>query len=177
MSHHRQEKKELKKLLAKENLVNNTKDKIFCKLGVSEISGVGVIAIRDIPEGVKVFECCNKEFSDGEKPIEINRKDLEGAEGSVLEHVNSFLVQSGPGLIPFPFKGINSINIEFYLNHSNKPNLRFALEGGMDEFVVFETNRGVREGEELTQDYNNLSRDKKELLKRFPFLHQQKVKS
>ena len=31
----------------------------------------------------------------------------------------------------------------------------------MDEYVIFETNREVKKGEELTQDYNNLSYNKK----------------
>jgi len=161
MNHRRREKENLKRTSRKENLINNLKNETFCKIGVSDISGVGVIAIKDIPKGAKIFKCCNDNLND---PIE------------------NFLVQSGPNTYPFPAEGLNSIGIIFYLNHSNNPNTEFFFDGNLDGFVSFITSRKIRRGEELTQDYNKFvitgdgQNNKEELMKQFPFLRQQKVK-
>ena len=96
----------------------------------------------------------------------------------VLEYAKNFLVQSGPNTYPFPAEGLNSIRVIFYLNHSSNPNTEFFTEAdNPNGFISFITSRKIRKGEELTQDYNNLSRDKAKLLEQFPFLRQQKVKS
>ena len=171
MNHRHQEKKDQRNLLAKENLINNTKSKIFCKIGVSDISGVGVIAIKDIPKGTKIFECCNEELLGLDTPIEVNKNDLGEVEDSVLEYIDNFIVQREPDVYPLPFRGFNSINIIYYLNHSIKPNVEFCLDGEPDEFVAFVTSKEIKKGEEITQDYNNLSYNKKELLKQFSFLN------
>ena len=87
MNHHLQEKKE-KKLLKKENLINNIRNETFCKLGVSDISGIGVVAIKDIPKRTEIFKCCN---NDGlGMPIEIKESDLEGIDEPVLKYVKNF---------------------------------------------------------------------------------------
>jgi SET domain-containing protein len=173
MNRHLQEKKE-KELLKKENLLNNIRNETFCKLGVSDISGIGVIAIKDIPKRTEIFNCCN---NDGlGMPIEIKESDLEDVDEPVLKYAKNFLVQSAPNTYPFPFMGLNSINIIFYLNHSDNPNTEFSFSSGLDDFVSFVTSEEVKKGEELTQDYNNLSNNKEELIKQFPFLRQQKVK-
>jgi len=174
MNHHRREKKELKKLQAKRNLINNIKNETFCKVGVSNISGVGVIAIRDIPNGTEVFRCCNEEFFGLNKPIKITGNDLAGAEDSILDYINTLMVPSEPNTQPLPFRGLNSINIIFYLNHSNNPNTEFSDVGDDDDFVTFVSSRDIKKGEELTEDYNNLSSNKAELYKQFPFLYNKK---
>jgi len=179
MNHHHQEKENLKRSQKKEKLINNLKNETFCKIGVSDISGVGVIAIKDIPKGAKIFKCCNDNLND---PIEINEEDLKEVGEPILEYAKNFLVQSGPNTYPFPAEGLNSIGIIFYLNHSNNPNTEFFFDGNLDGFVSFITSRKIRRGEELTQDYNKFvitgdgQNNKEELMKQFPFLRQQKVK-
>jgi SET domain-containing protein len=156
----------------KESLIDNLKNETFCKIGVSKISGVGVIAVKDIPKGVEIFKCCNNDETD--LPIEINTNDLKEVDKNVIEHAKNFLIPSGPSTYPFPRKGLNSINIIFYLNHSDRPNTEFSLTGDLDDFVSFVTSRGIEKGEELTQDYNNLSNDEEKLTKQFPFLNNKK---
>ena len=107
-------------------------------------------------------------------PTQINANELKGVDDSILEYMKNFLVPCSPNTYPLPSKGLNSINIIYYLNHSNEPNTEFHFTEDLDDFVSFVTSRGVKEGEELTQDYNNLSNDKEELLKQFPFLPNKK---
>ena len=156
---------------AKKSIINNIKNETFCKLGASSISGVGIIAIKDIPKGTEIFKCCNDQFFKHDKPVEISVDELSEVEDSVLEHMKNFCGQSRPNVYPIPFKGLNSMSLMFYLNHSDEPNTEFCFkEKGLDDFVTFVTSKNVPEGEELTQDYNNLSRDRARLLEQFPFL-------
>jgi len=46
-------------------------------------------------------------------------------------------------------KGLNAIDISFFLNHSNEPNMVAIKEG--EEFVA---KRDIKTGEELTVDYD-----------------------
>lgn len=181
MSHSHQEKdplkrqqKNLQKIKKRNNLLRNIKDETFCKLGVSGVAGIGVIALKTIPKGTKIFKCCNEELFGSDEPIEISDDDLAEVEDLVLEYADNFMVKSAPDMRPFPSRGFNSININFYLNHSNNPNVEFIAGKTLDDFVEFVTSKEVKEGEELTQDYNNLSNDKSELLKQFPFLSSKK---
>ena len=48
--------------------------------------------------------------------------------------------------------GPNDINISYYLNHSDKPNLDLAV--GKSEYYEFITNRKIKKGEELFINYN-----------------------
>jgi len=188
MNHHRQEKKDrlgwrgreiikrqeekVKSLQKKSNLISNIKNKIFCRLGASEISGVGVFAIRNIPVDTIVFEECN---DSNEFPIEISKLELEGVNSAVRELIGDLLVGSPYDTYSFPVRGLNSAGVPFYLNHSDEPNVKFSSERGeVGKFLVFVSCRDIEEGEELTQDYNNLSQDKTKLYKQFPFLHDKK---
>ncbi len=41
--------------MTKEELIKHLKNDVYCRLGVSKISGIGVIAIKDIPKGTNPF--------------------------------------------------------------------------------------------------------------------------
>ena len=105
---------------------------------------------------------------------QISTEELKDVDNSILEYMKNFSVPCLPNTYPLPSKGLNSINIIYYLNHSNEPNTEFCFTENLDDFVSFVTSRDVKEGEELTQDYNNLSNNKEELFKQFPFLPNKK---
>ena len=50
--------------------------------------------------------------------------------------------------------GANNINVSFYMNHSDKPNIDI-VEDDTSDYYGFRTNRRIKEGEELTIDYSN----------------------
>ena len=154
------------------------RDKVFCRLGVSKISGVGVFSLRDIPKGTVLFEISNYKSTSNDPIIELSSPDIErvgGVKESVMSYVQDMIVPTPYGTIPFPMGGMNSINIAFYLNHSKEPNVSFSenLESE-DGFLCFISVKDIKEGEELTQDYNNLSEDKESLYDQFPFLELEK---
>lgn len=47
--------------MSKQKLLKHLENDIYCRIGVSKISGVGVIAIKDIPSGTNPFKTLSKE--------------------------------------------------------------------------------------------------------------------
>ena len=180
MNHHHQEKEKIlnrqrariKKLQEKSNLIDNIVNKTFCKLGVSEISGVGVFAIKDIPADTVLFEKCNSKES---FPIELSKEELSKSEDLVFEQIKNLFVASPHDTYPLSRNGLNLVDISFYLNHSENPNVKFCPERGeVGKFLVFVSCKEIKAGEELTQDYNNLSPYKGKLYEQFLFLPNKK---
>ena len=54
--------------------------------------------------------------------------------------------------------GPNYINISFYLNHSNKPNID-VIEDTENNYFNFITNRKIKKGEELFINYNEYNEE------------------
>jgi hypothetical protein len=176
MSHHPPEKdpvkrqeRNLKRLERRSSLLSNLRDDTYCRLGVSKISGVGVFAIKNIPSDVEVFKFANAALSAGEA-IEISEREVLGLEQPMIDYVNDMLVKTEYGSYHFPSRGINSIDVSFYLNHSDHPNVRLSNEGSAGDFLSFVTIEKIKNGEELTQDYTHLCSNREELVKQFPFL-------
>ena len=185
MNHHHPEKEpakrqqhNLEKRRRKNDLLFNLKNQVHCRLGASKISGVGVFAIKDIPKNSTLFKCSNEDHLSSLPPIEASSVDIDlvgEIEDSEMSYVHDMIVPTPYGTIPLPVGGMNSINIAFYLNHSTEPNVSFSedLESA-DGFLCFVSVKDIKEGEELTQDYNNLSQDKESLYDQFPFLELEK---
>ena len=151
----------------KENLIENLKNDVFVRLGVSKIQGVGVFAVKDIPLGTQIFACCNGKQA---LPIEVSCEDLKEIEHPVIEYMQDFIVETEACMYHLPYRGLNSMHIMFYLNHSDNPNAKAWFGGEADDYVKFATCKDVKKGEELTEDYRYLSDDKEKIYKQFPFL-------
>lgn len=115
----------------------------YCRLMPSKIQGVGVFAIRDIPQGINPFmgvpECESYVFT---------MEELAGLDPAVLQLIRDFFVADAKGRYDIPEFGLNGIDIAFFVNSSSNPNLVTY-----DESVTFITNRPIKKGEELTVDY------------------------
>ncbi len=126
----------------KERLLEHLKNEVYCKLGVSKIHGVGVFALRDIPQGTRPLRSI---VTNQEKKF--SRIELKQVPSSVRKHLADFcLVESGRVFVPEI--GLNAVNLSIYLNHSKDPNLFF---NDKDEL---EARFDIPRGEELTIDYD-----------------------
>lgn len=132
----------------KAKLLKHLKNDIYCRIGISKISGVGVIAIRDIPKGVDPFRNLSQEK---ERIIELNDNDLKNIDENVVTLIQDFFGSSG-GKHDVLYSGPNDINISFYLNHSNNPNIDIVDKSG-NKYLSFVTNRIIKKDEELTINY------------------------
>ena len=129
--------------------------------------GVGVMAIKDIPANVSVFDTmmsrCPKYL-----PIHISPTEAAALDPATREMLGDFFL--GPrGEYPVPIMGPNTIDVSFYLNHSLLPNLDIRYLEGCD-MSVYVTRQPVVKGQELTIDYRQF--DIKNIQERMPFLGQ-----
>jgi hypothetical protein len=122
-------------------VVENLK-KVYCRLGVSAIHGVGVFAVRKIPKGINPFaDAADTKWK--KVPLE----DIRDIHPGIMKMIDDFGVKEG-NYIWIPEAGFNNLGPSYYLNHSKSPNM--AAMGGGDWFITL---REIEEGEELTVDY------------------------
>jgi SET domain-containing protein len=116
----------------------------YCRLKPSKISGVGVFAIREIPKGINPFKGAHEprwvEFKTSE--LKLNKE--------IMRMIKDFYVTDDTVLIPDC--GLNGMDISFFVNNSEKPNLK-TEDGGFS----FITTRKIKKGEELTVSYKTYS--------------------
>ena len=127
----------LKKLIIKR--LSNT----YCRLKVSNINGVGVFAVRDIPKGINPF----KGIPDQEW-IKIKMEELAHLDKEILKMIDDFLVIKKNNTVLVPEFGLNGMDISFFLNHSDNPNIKRNPNG---EFVTI---REIKKDEEITVSYS-----------------------
>jgi len=151
----------------KENLIKNLKDNTFCRFGKSDY-GVGVFAIKDISKGTELFVLCNNK--EEEDLIDLSEEDLKELDDSVTKYVKDIFVKNEDGY-SLPERGMNSLSLGFFLNHSPTPNLTHKINfvNGRCGLLVPVAVRDIKRGEELTEDYYTLGR-LSDVEKQFPFL-------
>jgi len=115
----------------------------YCKLKASSIQGVGVFAIRDIPENINPF------FGiPDQKWLRFSMDDLGEIDNNIMEMIADFFVIEKDETINIPEYGLNGMDMSFFVNHSDTPNL-VSQEGR-----YFFTARKIKKGEELTVGYD-----------------------
>lgn len=137
--------------MTKKDILKDLEENIYCRIQRSPIHGVGVFAIKDIPKGRKPLVT----FADvdvipiPEKEIMDNKK----ISATVKEMVRGFYATRG-GIVYCSAHSFNEIDISYFLNHSDKPNLDVEE---INEETVFTANRVIKVGEELTVSYSEFS--------------------
>ena len=116
---------------------------VFTRLGPSQIHGVGVFAIVDIPKGQYVFE------PDDSKTVHIAQGEIKNLPSAIRELYKDFCVLKD-NVFECP-NSFNSLTPSWYLNHSTTPNV--APDLSLKFFAI----REIRKGEELTADYATYS--------------------
>jgi len=115
----------------------------YCRLQPSKISGIGVFAIRDIPAGINPFKGCREQ-----EWTEFSIQELKGLDKEILRMIDDFNVIEKDGTVLIPDCALNGMDISFFVNNSDSPNLE-TNDGGF----TFITTRKIKKGEELTVSY------------------------
>lgn len=144
----------------------------YVHLRPSTIAGVGVFAFRPIPAGVDPFEICNSHLCTKEQFVVYSAAELRDVAKPTMEQVRSYFAplteddgwtpqqdEHGEILYGVLATGLNSLNVSWYLNHSDSPNVQFKDAEMEGEFNTYVTKRRIEEGEELTADYRELGRE------------------
>lgn len=135
----------------KKALIKNLKNDTYCRLKPDSHGGVGVFAIKNIPKGVNPFHITNhKNFN--QRILNIPDDEVQKMDPAVIKMISDFYVKSKDGFWGIPYKGLNANDVSFYLNNSEKPNLKIIYD---DEstMMTFKTSRFINAGEELLIDY------------------------
>ena len=128
--------------MRKARLLRNLQEDIFCRIGVSNVHGVGVIAIRRIPQGIDPFTG-SREY----REITFGRNELRSLNPGVRKYIADYCYFDGDRILVSEF-GLNGLDIPFYVNHSLRPNIALVKD------CFFVTTRTIKTGEELTLNYD-----------------------
>lgn len=124
------------------NIIKKIKN-TYCRLKTSKIDGVGIFAIRDIPKNKDPFVGIHKQ-----RWHEFKYSDFKKMDKEILKMVYDFFFIGKDGKVLIPEYGLNGMDISFFLNSSEKPNIK-TIDGGLN----FVAARKIKKGEELTASY------------------------
>jgi hypothetical protein len=118
-----------------------------CKLGVSKIpnAGLGVFSLSEIPKDYPIFGPRQKNYF-------IRWEELSDVSENVLRYIKCICHSNEEGFFIDSF--LDQIDISFYVNHSDSPNLLHD-----ENADVYYTARKIEIGEELTLLYPLDERD------------------
>ena len=121
------------------NCLKNT----YCKLKPSKIEGVGVFAVRDIPQNINPFLGVKNQ-----RWYEFKLSELKSLDKEILKMVDNFFVIEKNKTVYIPRLGLNTMDMSFYVNNSKNPNIK-TIDGGL----TFITLRKIKKGEEIVVSY------------------------
>ena len=131
----------------KDKLIKNLEKCVFCRLKPSKVNSIGVFAIKDIPKDINPFiQTYKKEYN----IIILNDNDIKNINQDVKKMLTDFCKNGKK--YDVPLNGLNSIDISFYLNHSDTPNITI-YDDPECEYYSFKTSRLIKKDEELFIDY------------------------
>jgi SET domain-containing protein len=119
--------------------------KVFTRLGVSKIDGIGVFAIAEIPKGAFLFEFDNTEM------VWVNSSEIENIPPKLKKLYDDFCVIKKDGTLYGCPANFNQLTMAWYMNNSDDSNVQ------IDNDYNFLTKRLIQEGEELTINYSTFS--------------------
>ena len=138
----------------KQQLIDNLKNNTYCKLDRSDINGIGVFAIRMIPKNINPFLLSNN-YSKQYTVVDISKEDLKEVPKSVVKLLNNYFLTDKDKWYPVISMGLNDMDISFYLNHSDTPNVESVFpKESTNELLEFRTIKKIKSGEELTLTYS-----------------------
>lgn len=124
-------------------LIIRSLEHTYCRIKRSEIEGIGVHAIVNIPAGTPIFYAANERVWHTFSMDELKHLDDE-----VKKMIDDFYVITKDNTVTIPEGALNQMDISFFLNHSKTPNIYTPDDGR-----TFITLRDIVKGEELTVDY------------------------
>lgn len=100
----------------KKALKTNLQNAIFCKLGRSKLLPLqlGVIAVRDIPQGTDPFEICN---ATAVEAVFFNKTEIESFPNHTRDQIKKFIIpDNSTGEYAIPETGMNGLDMSYYMN-------------------------------------------------------------
>ena len=129
--------------MERKKIARHLAEEVHCRIGVSALHGVGVIAVRRIPKGTRVLRSTLST-----RDIRVPKSDLKTLPIATRRLLEAFCEQDRWSLW-LPRAGMNTFSLYQYLNHSKNPNVMLLKPGH------YRSTRAIGAGEELTLDYDS----------------------
>lgn len=128
--------------MMKDELLNELANNTWVMIKPSGIHGIGVFAVRDIPNG------CKQMFSEemGEWTT-VAKTEIDGLPQHAKDIVENYCLYDEANYF-LPAQGFKAIDLSLFLNHADIPNIISVNDG-----ACFEAIRDIKKGEELLIDY------------------------
>ncbi|MEK7070361.1 MAG: SET domain-containing protein [Patescibacteria group bacterium] len=134
--------------MSKQKLLDHLKSDVYCRIGRSDVHGIGIIAIRDIPKGINPFKSFYEESYE-----EFTDDELVGLPPEVRKLIHDYCAEENDS-VWIPKFGFNQVHILHYINHSTNPNVI-----PVDDSDIFITTKDIAKGEELFSNYATYDED------------------
>ena len=129
----------------KEALLNELANTTYVMIKPSQLHGIGVFAIRDIPKGTSNI------FSKGVGDwIKVSKEEVDALPQHSKDLIENHCLFDEDFYF-IPDYGFKLVDLVIYLNHSETPNV-ISLNDGEE----FEAIRDIANGEELLVDYGTI---------------------
>ena len=133
--------------MTKEELLEELSGNTWVMIKPSPIEGIGLFALRNIPEGCRsMFSKANEQ----EQWIPISKSEVENLPAHAKALIENYCLYDEENYF-IPDYGFKKMDLVNFLNHSDTPNIISVNEG---EF--FEAIRNIKQGEELVIDYGDI---------------------
>ena len=133
-----------------QKLVKDLEENIYCRLQPSKVHGIGIFAIRDIPKGRELFKTfLNYELT----PVPISMIENNPKIDLAVKKLANDMYPLHDGRLYMYRRGLNAIDIGFFVNHSRKANVI------IDDMSACFAARNIKKGEELFTNYEEYSED------------------
>jgi SET domain-containing protein len=123
----------------------------YVMLQSSQVAGVGVFAITDIPKG------CRKMFSPpdpNERWITLAKQEVAALPAHARFMIENYCLYDNDLNYFVPEQGFKKMDLSLFINHHDQPNIRSINDGD-----YFEALRDIKAGEELFLDYGEIVPD------------------
>jgi len=127
--------------MMRKHILDSIKNESFVRLKPSKVcDGVGVFALRPIPKGTVLFvdTIPDRDF--------VRWDQLKDVDSTVIGYLSSMCRTSSEGL--YLSQTINNINLSYYINHSDLPNVVYS--NSLGRFITVEN---IQEDEEVLCTY------------------------
>ncbi|MFT3679484.1 MAG: SET domain-containing protein [Ferruginibacter sp.] len=134
--------------MKKEKLLEELSQHTYVMIKPSPVDGIGVFAIRDIPQGCRDMFSTAKHIQ--EEWIKVPKSETEQLPPHSKNLIETYCLFDDDHYY-VPENGFKKMDLVNFLNHSDTPNIKSINDG---EF--FETLRDIKTGEELLIDYGEI---------------------
>ena len=138
--------------MKKKDLLDFLGNKFYCRVKPSKIEGVGVFAIKDIPERTNLFEAYSAPRNDTlhERWYAYPTKEIKRLDKEIRKLIHDFCGENN-GKVAISSNMLKDIEggCVYLLNHSEKPNIKCLYPEG-----TYVTLRKIEKGEELCFNYD-----------------------